>query len=134
MLKKNTSRQKKASKNPLYAQILFTALAFLMMAILSFIFMSRIVKNSLAQNVENMMAFAQAKIETDLLEPKIILNGFAQSVRGMILRGDDVDTLRKYIYDLTEFLNVKGVRILRDIDLYFFYEMYPDKPVLMNNP
>jgi signal transduction histidine kinase/DNA-binding response OmpR family regulator len=83
-------------KHSLYIQILFTVFAFLMMVVLSFYFTGRIVRTNLGRNVESVLDYVESQINSDLLESRIILDNFAQSVQSFILFGDDAAKLTAY--------------------------------------
>ena len=55
-------------KPRLLSQIMFTALAFFLMVLLSYFFTSNIVYNSLTRYAESVFSYAQAQVEFDLLE------------------------------------------------------------------
>jgi len=123
---------KKIFNRPLYAQVLFTVLAFLAMIILSYVFMYNIVQNNLVRNAESFFTFAQTQIEYDLMEPRTVLGSFAQTVRSMVLQGDDVDTLQSYIDDISDYVRARGVRISSVSDMFFYYETNKDGPVFLD--
>ena len=127
-----SSFQRKIFNRPLFVQILFAILAFLAMIVLSYVFMHNIVQDNLVRNAESMFSFAQAQIELDILEPRTILGSFAQTLRSMILNGDDIDALQRYISDISDYIRANGVRISRVSDLFFYYETFHDGPVFLN--
>ena len=116
------------SKGPLFLQVLFTLLAFAAMAVLSYVFMHNIIHESLVRNANSILAFAETQIEHDLLEPKTALGSFSQTVRSMILRGDDAESLQRYINDISDYTRSSGSRILQTNSFYGFLELYPDNP------
>jgi len=120
------------SKRKLYAQLLFTALAFFLMVILSYAFMKSIVNNSLERNAEGMFAFAESQIESELLELKSMLGNFAQTVRNMILRGAGAGVLRSYLKDMTDYMYTGGLRMPDAHRLFGYFEMSADGPVYIN--
>ncbi|MCL1818009.1 MAG: ATP-binding protein, partial [Spirochaetaceae bacterium] len=128
--------QKMMPKRPLYVQLLFTALAFLVLVVLSHLFMSSIVHNHLIQNAESVLVFAQDQIGTDLLEAKVTLSVFSRTMRGMILRGDDAGHLRDYINNLSDHItsiNWEGQKASSFDGLYCYFETLPDGPAFINS-
>ncbi|MDR0290699.1 MAG: response regulator [Treponema sp.] len=122
----------KMLKRPLYAQILFTLIAFLTMGIFSYIFMSSIVHKYLIQNARNVLSAGKAQIESDLLEPRTTLGTFSQTVRAMILNGDDAAKLQDYINDLSGYMRSNGNPISNFSGFYGYFETLPGGPVFIN--
>jgi signal transduction histidine kinase/CheY-like chemotaxis protein len=116
----------------LYAQILYTAIAFLAMVIFSYIFTARIVHGYLIQNAENVLAYGQAKIESDLMEPRISLGSFSQTVRVLIMKGYDAAQLQEYIGDLSEYVHLSRRSISSFSGFYGYFETLPDGPTFIN--
>jgi signal transduction histidine kinase/CheY-like chemotaxis protein len=117
----------------LYIQLLFTALAFLMMVFLGYLFMSRIVHNELIQNTENMLSFVGAQINSDLLEPRVTLSSFSQTVRNMIIR-HDTEILPEYISEISNYRNSspKEHNISGNSILFGYIEAVPNGPIFIN--
>ncbi|MCL2809739.1 MAG: hypothetical protein FWD24_06715, partial [Treponema sp.] len=67
-----------------YIQLVFTIIAFALMVFSSYMFTRNIVRRNLVSNAESVFSFAQAQLESDLLEPKIILSSFSQSISSML--------------------------------------------------
>jgi signal transduction histidine kinase/CheY-like chemotaxis protein len=101
-------------KGPLYLQIMFTVLAFVVMVVLSYLFMSNIVHRELVQNANNVLSLGQSKIESVLQQSEAILGGFSQTVRRIILMGGGLDALQEYVTEITEYLNASNM-LLMDI-------------------
>jgi signal transduction histidine kinase/DNA-binding response OmpR family regulator len=117
---------------PLCIQLIFTALAFAAMAFLSYLFMRDAVNTSLLRNAESVFSFAKTQLESDLLEPKLILRGFSQTVRNMILRGDTADSIKDYVIDISDYLHTSDLRVLRSTNMYVYIES-PNDPVFLSN-
>jgi len=114
----------------LFAQVAFTALAFFAMVVLSFFYMRNIVHKNLVRNAESVFSFAQKQLEFDLLEPRMMLSGFSQSLRSMIIRGDSIEAIQKYIYDIADYLHSSGSRLMNSIIIYGYFEAFGD-PVFL---
>ena len=121
------------SRRPLFAQIIYTALAFAAMAILSYLFMSSIVHDNIVRNVEHLVALVQPKMESYLTQPKDTLHGFSQTIRTMLLRGDDPDALYAYIKDLSAYLHANKVHLSNECSLYGYFEAFPGEPVIIDH-
>ena len=85
------------SKYLLHWQLTFTALAFLVMVVLSYLFAGNIVRRHLFQDSENTLNFEKEKIELSLQVPEVLLISFSETVRHMIMRGDSLDAIRRYV-------------------------------------
>jgi signal transduction histidine kinase/DNA-binding response OmpR family regulator len=120
-------------KHPLYIQLLFTVLAFLAMVLLSYLFMSNVVRNHLIQNAESILSSVEAKITSDLKEPRITLGGFSQTVLKIIMRGE-TEVLQDYINDLSNYrdLGARGQSISSNSILYGYFETIPGRALFLN--
>jgi len=78
------------TKRAIQIQMLFTVFTFFLMVVLSYNFVTRIVRNNLVRNTESVLDFVEAQIESDLLEPQAILGSFGQTIRDMLLNGEDI--------------------------------------------
>jgi len=119
-------------KHLLYSQVLFTALAFFIMVVLSYFFARNIVNTSLTRYAESVLSFAQTRIEADLQEAETTLGGFSQTVRTMVLHGDGAEDLQHYIYEITEFIMAGGTRGFKANTMFAYIEAFPDGPVFIN--
>ncbi|MCL2196066.1 MAG: response regulator [Treponema sp.] len=114
------------SSRPLYIQLIFTALAFTAMVVLSYFFMRDIVHKSLVSNAESVFSFAQTQLEADLLEPRMLLQGFSQTIRNMLIRGDSAEAIENYTKDITNYLHFSGSRVLNGLEMYGYFEAFGD--------
>ena len=131
-----------------YLQILFVALAFGLMVIVSYLFVSDIERKHLQRDVKNAILNTEANIIVDLKEPETILAGFAETIRGMIVRGDSDKMVREYVHYINNYMhgNEKN-RLLGIIGFYGFFDVFgkvyftestdwipPEGYVLQNRP
>ncbi|MDR1836801.1 MAG: hypothetical protein LBQ89_03990, partial [Treponema sp.] len=86
-----------SGKKRLFAQLLFTVLAFLAMVSLSYIFVRNVISENLSKNAENVMFVVQNQVENDLNTPKQYLAGFSRTIRTAILLGDDKTRIKECI-------------------------------------
>ncbi|MDR0453281.1 MAG: response regulator [Deferribacteraceae bacterium] len=119
-------------KRALYLQLLFTVFAFWAMAVLSYFFMSGIVRSHLTKNSENVLNLLQEKINTDLILPQTALKGFSETVRNMILKGYDSDHIQEYINSLSEYSRINGIQNSNIDSFYGYFETLKDSPVFLN--
>jgi len=118
--------QKMQSQRLLYAQLLFTALAFSMMIGLSYMFMSDIVHSHLLQNTHNSLNAEQAKIATDLLEFKTALSAVSRIVRNIVLRHSDIAEVRLQINELSAHARANIQHTSASTSFFAFLETLPD--------
>jgi hypothetical protein len=116
----------------LFAQILFTTIAFLAMVIFSYIFSSRIVHRYLIQNAESVLAYGEAQIESELLEPKISLGSFSQTVRTLIISGYNAAQLQDYIDEISDYVRRTRSPTSNFYGFYGYFETLPEGPVFLN--
>jgi len=117
---------------PLYFQLLFTVLAFIAMASLSFLFMRDIVHSNLVRNAESVFSFAKTQLESDLVEPRMMLSSFSQTIRSMILRRNSINSIIEYINDTSDYVHSRSSRIMNSVDLFAYLESF-DEPVFLSN-
>jgi signal transduction histidine kinase/response regulator RpfG family c-di-GMP phosphodiesterase len=103
------------------------------MVILSYIFASDIVHKYVSQNTENVFASVQAQITSDLLEPQITLDRFSQTVRNMIINGNNEDELRAYFNDLSNYLTLDNQSYLNFNGFMGYFETLPDGPAFIES-
>ena len=123
--------QRIKTRRLLFTQIIFTVLAFLLMVILSYLYSSNTVNTSLRRYAESMFSFAQAKLESDIMEYEVTLGGFSQSIRGMILRGNDIDDIQNYFNNISEYIQTSDTYMLGASNLYGYFRTLPGGPVLI---
>jgi len=119
-------------KRPIHLQMLFTIFTFFLMVILSYNFVAGIVRNNLVRNTESVLDFVEAQIKSDLLESQAILGSFGQTIRDMLLNGEDVVRMNNYANNILSFLQARE-NIALDINkLYAYIERLPGGPVFFN--
>jgi len=120
------------SKRPLYVQIAFTVFAFFLMVVLSYIFSSRIVRANLLRNVDNLLDFVESQINSDLLESHTILDDYAQSMRYLIMRGDDASKLTAYNEEISKHLLSGKKDTFSSNGPFGYFNTLKDGPVFIN--
>ena len=119
-------------RKSLLLQIVFTVLAFVMMVVLSYLFMSNIVHRELVHNAENELTLAQAKIDATLHEAEVFLGGFSQTIRHMILNGSDTDMLQDYISEIFEFILASNLNITYIDGIFGYFETLSGERAFIN--
>ena len=118
-------------KSHLFARLLFTALAFIAMVLLSYVFVENVVHKNLSQNAENVFSLTQIQVENDLVNPKMYLAGFAQTVRTSIILGLDNAILKKYFMDLSYHVLTASQKLIGFEGLSGYFEDTPGGPVFI---
>jgi signal transduction histidine kinase/CheY-like chemotaxis protein len=92
------------------------------MGVSSFIFASRIEHRHLIKDAENALAFTETEIISNLLEPETFLSGYSETIRSMLIRGENEEVLSAYMTAITNFLMRDKDRIsgLNTTHGYFF--------------
>ena len=131
-----TIKEKIKLKRLLVSQILFTALAFVLMVVLSYMFVSNIVQNDIKRYAETVFAYAQKQVESDIAVSENSLSGFAEVVRSNIINGADLEAIRHLTYDMAEFLQASKADIMgfEDLveDLFIFLDGYTDDTLIIS--
>ena len=98
-------------------------IAFVIMGISSFIFATNIEQKHLTKDAENAIAFTEAKVLADLLEPETFLISFSETLRSMLVRGNvDEATVLTYMRNLTNFFVTDKERMTGLISTHgYFY-------------
>ncbi|MDR0443289.1 MAG: response regulator [Treponema sp.] len=95
---------KRRITHPLYAQILVVALAFAVMIILSYLFMGSIVHRNMVSDAEAELGSTQARITADLRELEMLVGSVSETIRIMILQGEDFEKLKAFMTSLTGYM------------------------------
>jgi signal transduction histidine kinase/DNA-binding response OmpR family regulator len=95
--------EKKWAINSIYVQMFIIVIAFVIMGVSSFIFASRNEHRHMIKEAENALAFTEAEIISNLLEPETFLGGYSETIRSMLLRGENEATLSAYIASVTNY-------------------------------
>ncbi|MDR0443946.1 MAG: response regulator [Treponema sp.] len=120
-------------KRSLYIQLLITALAFAAMVVLSYFFISRIIQKELVRNTETVLAFEQAKTESDVQEHAGMLDIIAHSVRNMILHGDYEDKIHGYFNEIAESMASSEKHMNCFMGIAGYFEMLPGGPFFIES-
>jgi signal transduction histidine kinase/DNA-binding response OmpR family regulator len=122
----------KASKI-LYRQILFTVLAFFAMTLLSYVFLSSVVRGNLIRNTNATLDFTENHILKDLADSRVMLNNFSENVKRKVLSGASAAELKAYIEEVTN--NTQEI-VAETIDVrgfYAYFESLPGGPILIQS-
>jgi len=99
-----TSFLKKMRKLRFHAQVAVIFSAFALMVITTYFFVSRIENENLRKRVKESISYTEANIKAAMLEPETILAGIAQTIRGMILWGNNTETIREFVLYINNYV------------------------------
>jgi signal transduction histidine kinase/DNA-binding response OmpR family regulator len=96
--------EKNKTLSSVYTQMLFIILAFAIMGTSSFIFTSSIERRHLNREARDALAFAEADINANLLEPETFLSSYSETIRNMLIRDVGMDEIAHFITEITNYL------------------------------
>ncbi|MDR0320805.1 MAG: response regulator [Treponema sp.] len=120
-------------KRPLHIQVLFTALAFLAMALLSYVFMNTIVRGHMVRNIEAVLTFQRASIETSLREFRTPLELTSMEIRNLILRGEGAESIQAFFTNLSGQFSVSEKQRVSVDGLAGYFETLPSGPAFITS-
>ncbi|MDR0652195.1 MAG: response regulator, partial [Synergistaceae bacterium] len=85
----------------IYLQIFFTFIAFFMMVVVSYFFVSGIVRGQLDRGVEDNLRVTEANIKNGLSKAELMLNTLVYAVQNMLNAGETTDAIQKYLSEST---------------------------------
>lgn len=102
--------------------MLFIVLAFAIMGVSSFYFVSGIERRHLIKDAENALAFTEAEVITNFLEYETFLSSYSQTIQNMITFGVNEQAVQRYMSEMTDFMLYDNERLedLSNIHGYFF--------------
>jgi len=96
--------EKSRALNTIHAQMFIIVIAFVIMGISSFLFVSRIEQNHLIKDAEHTLELAEARIISYLLEPETFLSSYSETIRNMLMKGESEEKISSYMKEITQFL------------------------------
>jgi len=103
----------KNMRKSIYAQLIFASLIFIPIILLSYMFTRNLVYEYIVNRTDNIVNFERMKIESDLSEPSALLGVFSETVRDMMINGDDYGRLK-------HFFNIQSAYIKNKTENGFF--------------
>jgi len=91
-----------------YAQVFAVLLAFALMVIFSYSFLSRTERVNLQNKARDAIFYTEANIKAELKEPETLLAGVSETIRGMILAKNSADNVQEYIYHINSFVRAES--------------------------
>jgi len=109
-------------------QLLFVWLAFFLMVLVSYLFVSDIVHAYLTKEAENTLSYTQTKINDDLWDTEKILQNASQGILAMILQGNSADLIREHMIEITNYFSSGNVKISVFNGFYGFFNVFDSNP------
>jgi PAS domain S-box-containing protein len=119
--------QKTRKRITRYMQILFVVLAFTLMVIASYLFVSSIEREHLTYETMAALNFSEVKIEEDLMEPQTLMGSISQTIRSMIMSGYNQDAISRYMADISNNVIRNENRKLSSTGVYGLFEVFGNK-------
>ena len=117
----------------LFAQILFTIFAFVLMCVIGYYFMRNIVRQHLVVSTESMLNFEQSQLEGDLVAPKTALGIFSETIRRMVLQNAEKDELEAYVKEISEYMRLNETHTASFGGILCYFERLGDGPALLSD-
>ncbi|MDR2581345.1 MAG: response regulator [Fibromonadaceae bacterium] len=92
------------SRHSMYLQVLFVFIAFAIIIVSSYFFMSNIEREHLRRDAKEVFRSRQAQITADLSEPKAVLDAVSHNMRRLILQENDKHAALDYMLDISSHL------------------------------
>jgi hypothetical protein len=123
----STFLKKILEKINLYAQVVLVWAAFALMVVLSYLFVGNIVRKHLVSDTMAMLDASEIQIKADLMEPQTLMGSISETIRSMILRGYDSDTISQYISDISNNVIRNRNRNLSSTGVYGLFKVFGNK-------
>ncbi|MDR0442961.1 MAG: hypothetical protein LBH44_06105 [Treponema sp.] len=108
------------------AQMLVIFLAFALMVVLSYLYVSDVQRKHLWTLAQDTIAHTEVNIKSDLLEPETFLGGIAETIRVMILQGKTLDEVWDYLNNITEYVTTNE-QFAYATGVYGFFDVFGGK-------
>jgi signal transduction histidine kinase/DNA-binding response OmpR family regulator len=111
-----------------YAQVFAVLLAFALMVIFSYSFISKTERANLQNKARDAIFYTEANIKAELKEPETLLAGVSETIRGMILANNSADNVYEYIHHINSFVQAESdKRMFGVIGFYAFFDVFGGK-------
>ncbi|MDR1690118.1 MAG: response regulator [Clostridiales bacterium] len=120
-LRKSNSKPNKSFSK----KLIFTAVAFALMVLLSYLFLGKIVRDNMVLHAEGVLDLTAEMITSALREFESTVVVFSDETREMVLSGASADELQAYLHEISRFSYLDGSRNNGLQDFCFYYEAAP---------
>ena len=117
-----TNKEKSSLLNSVYTQIFTIIIAFIIMCVSSYLFVSKIERKHLVNDAENILKITETEVNSLFLEYETFLTGYSETIHNMLIWGIDENTLSRYKTAILNiyFKNTERTKDLTDVFGYFF--------------
>jgi len=105
-------------------QMLLVFLAFAIMVITSYLYVSSLERQHLSRQTESAIAYTQANITAALVEPEATLNAITETIRIMIVEGQPYELIKDYLNQTTASLAADDRFLTHIIGVYGFFDVF----------
>ena len=113
--------QKIRVKRVLFLQLLFVALAFVLMVVSSSLYVRKMLQDHLRRQAADMLAQTKQEIESELVEPQTTLIVVSETIRSMILLDSSAKQVQEYMTDIGAQIQNKATGFQFD-GIYGYFE------------
>ena len=121
------------NRSRLVVQLVFIALSFTAMVLLSYFFTSNMIRTSMLERTNSIIAAEKAKFELTISEARTALGIFSESVHDMLLQGDDLSRLQNFFNIQTAYARENALQVFSGFDGFIGY-IEVIQGVELNNP
>jgi len=105
----------------LVMQLVFIALSFTAMVILSYMFTRNMMHDSMLERTNRIIATEQVRLELTLSEARTIVGIFSETARNMLLGGSDAEALQRFYRSQTTYIHQQSLAGINDFDGFVGY-------------
>jgi hypothetical protein len=116
------NKEKSELFRSVYTQIFIIVIAFIIMCVSSYIFVSSIERKHLVKDAGNMLTIMETELNAMFLEYETFLAGQSETIRKMILAGENLNTISMHIKAITDFMlnDMDHMRDLNNLHGYLY--------------
>jgi signal transduction histidine kinase/DNA-binding response OmpR family regulator/HPt (histidine-containing phosphotransfer) domain-containing protein len=108
----------------IYAQMILVFIAFAVMVLVTYIYVSKNERQHLNQVSQDVLSYAQASILSEILEPVATISTIAETIRLMILQGNNFAEVSKYMTSLTGHMMGSNDVLSYASGVYGFFDVF----------
>jgi signal transduction histidine kinase/DNA-binding response OmpR family regulator len=120
-------RKVKDILRPVSAQLVFVFIAFAVMMMVSYVLVGEVERGHLKNDTESAIAYTEANIIADLLEPQTTLNTIAETIRIMILNGNTFDMVADFINHVTDYMLIDDQLVSYATGVFGAFDVFDGK-------
>jgi len=111
-----------------YAQTFSIFLAFALMVIFSYSFVSKTERGNLQNKARDVISYTEANIKAELKEPETLLAGVSETLRAMLFDNRDLDTVQGFINHIDSYVHEESdKRMFGVIGFYAVFDILKGK-------